>query len=154
MTDRPPEDPSDHAVDFSRRWADRLDRYAAERMEELGVPPAQIGSGDHTHGIPWCAFNPHEKEGGGVSPGGRINVDSGVFNPDLLKDVSPPAHEAHKRARLRDRIDASIAHEFEEARAGSHGEAVASAPDTALAINDRVRAHLRAIEEGEIGRVR
>ena len=29
----------------------------------------------------WCAFNPDEREGGGLSTGGRINVDSGVLNP-------------------------------------------------------------------------
>jgi hypothetical protein len=28
--------------------------------------------------------NPKERTGGCVSPGGRINLNSGVFNPDLL----------------------------------------------------------------------
>jgi hypothetical protein len=75
-----PADPAEHAIDFSRRWADKLDRYVAERMEELGISPERIGSSDHRHGIAWCAFNPYEDSGGGVSTGGRINVDSGVFN--------------------------------------------------------------------------
>jgi len=149
MTERPPSDAVEHAVDFSRRWADRLDRYAAERMEELGIPPERIGSGDHKNGIAWCAFNPHEREGGSVSTGGRINVDSGVLNPDQMRYLKSPAPEAWRRARLRHRIDAVIVHEYEEGQRGSHDHAVEHAPDTGLPVGGTSRALLRALRLGE-----
>ena len=152
MPDTAPPDPSDHAEDFAHRWTDELDRLVAERMEQLGIPPERIGSSDHKHGIAWCAFNPHEGEGGGVSPGGRINVDSGVLNPDLMDDYGEEASGRWAKARLRDRIDASIAHEYEEAKDGSHEGAVERAPDTELPVGDRVRSLLRSIAEGNRSR--
>ena len=146
MPDPPPFDPADHAEDFAHRWADMLDRYAAERMEGLGIPPEQIGSADRLHDIPWCAFNPYERDGGGLAPGGRINVDSGVLNPEWnARQIGPVARAAWGRSRLRDRIDAAITHEFEEGRGGSHEFAVEHAPETDLPVGGRVRALLRAI---------
>ena len=71
-----PAESAEHAVDFSHRWADKLDHYAAVRMEELGIPSQRIGSSDHDHGIASFAFNPYERDGGGISTGGRINLDS------------------------------------------------------------------------------
>ena len=38
-------------------------------------------------------------------------------------NLGPQASEAYAKARLRDRIDRSIVHEFEEAKWGSHDEA-------------------------------
>ncbi len=84
MTEKPPDNPADHAEDFSHRWADKLDQYTAERMVQLGIPPEQIGSSDHERGVTWRAFFPDERDGGGVATGGRLSVDSGVFNPDQL----------------------------------------------------------------------
>ncbi len=46
-------------------------------MEELGIPLERIGSSDHDHGIAWAAFNPQERDGGGISPGGRITRTPG-----------------------------------------------------------------------------
>jgi len=51
MTETRPDDPADHAEDFSHRWADRLDQYIAERMVQLGIPPEQIGSSDYERGV-------------------------------------------------------------------------------------------------------
>ena len=66
-----PVDPAEHASEFSHRWADKLDEFAAVRMEEFGIPKDRIGSSDHDHGIAWAAFNPYEGHAGGISPGGR-----------------------------------------------------------------------------------
>ena len=79
-----PADPADHAEDFAHRYAEPLDWLAAIRMEELGIPSERIGSSDHRLGLAGRAFNPYERDGGGISPGGKINVDSGSFNPDQI----------------------------------------------------------------------
>lgn len=153
MPDRPHNDPAEHALDFAGRHAPALDRYCAERMEDLGIPAERIGSSDQMHGIPWCAFNPHEVQGGGVTPDGRVNFDSGVLNPRLMGSVAPGAGEPWAGARLRDRIDASIAHEFEEGDAGgNHDLAVERCPDTALPIRDEARELARKIGEAARGR--
>lgn len=149
--EQPPPDPADHATDFARRHADRLDEYSAVRMEELGVPRDQIGASDHERGVPWRAFFPHERDAGGVSPGGRINIDSGVLNPEQMKGLGD-ASEAWEHARLRDRIDATIAHEFEEARHGTHEAAVQHAPDTELPISRAARELARKIRKAELSR--
>ncbi len=150
MTHKPPSDPADHASDFAKRYARELDEYYATRMEALGIPPERIGSGDLDQGIPWCAFNPHERDAGGLSTGGRINVDSGVLNPGWnAARIGLKASAMWARSRLRDRIDAAIAHEDMEYRAGSHAAAVDHAPETDLPIGGRPRALLRAIRLGE-----
>jgi hypothetical protein len=145
MTDTPPTDPADHARDFAIRWADRLEIYAGVRMEELGIPSGMIGSSDYKRGVAWRAFYPHEIDGGGVAPGGRISVDSGVLNPELH-----PVKE-WADANLRHRFDAAIAHEYEEAMGGSHEYAVEYAPETDLPVGGEVRKTLRAIRLSEQG---
>jgi hypothetical protein len=66
---------------------------------------------------------------------GGLTVDSGVFNPDLLGTM--PGNKEWAKARLRDRVDATIAHEHEEARReGSHVEARSHAPYTELLISE------------------
>lgn len=47
-------------------------------MEDLGIPDNQIGSPDH---------NPHERDGGGNSTGGRLNVNSGVLDLEFHAEV-------------------------------------------------------------------
>ena len=54
--------------------------------EALRIPDGRIGSNDHLHGLVGRAFNPYEREGGGISHVGQINIDSGVLNPDLLTE--------------------------------------------------------------------
>lgn len=146
MPDAPPPEPADHAEDFAYRWVDRLEHYVEGRMHALGIPEGQIGSSNLTRGVPWRVFFPDERDGGGNGPGGRLNVDSGVLNPELLKDhPRPGAASAWAKARLRDRIDASIAHELAESQDGDHRAAEAIAPDTPLAVTEGARQILRAM---------
>ena len=77
-----PADPADHAEDFADRYAEPLDSQAAIRMQELGISNDRIGSNDHDHGLIGASFNPYERDGGGVSHVGQINLDSGMLNPD------------------------------------------------------------------------
>jgi len=53
-----------------------------------------------------------------------------------------------EKSRLRDRMDAVIAHEHEEARGIPHEEVVELAPDTTLPIGDNAQRILRTIAEG------
>jgi len=136
-----PADPADHAEDFARRYAEPLDWLAGIRMEELGIPLERIGSSDHRHRLAGRAFNPYERDGGGISPGGRINLDSGSFNPDqITPQYGKRAGKLWAKSRLRDRWDALVAHEDAEWRMdGDHDEAVRVAPETELPISGRAR---------------
>src|SRR3954469_16429293 len=144
-----PADPAEHAVQFALEWRDELDRYSAVRMEGLGIPTERIGSSDHMHGIAWCAFNPYEGHGGGVGPGGRINLDSGALNPDLWAGLGRQADAAWREASLRSRMDCIIAHEYEEGNGYPHDEAVDRAPETELPIGHEARELARKIRDGE-----
>jgi len=144
-----PADPADHAEDFAHRYAEPLDWLAGIRMEELGIPIDRIGSNDHDHGLSGAAFNPYERDGGGNNPNGPVNVDSGVFNPDLMtKAYTKKTAKLWRKSRLRDRIDAIIAHEISEADHGTHEAALKMAPKTELPINDRARRILVEMEKG------
>jgi hypothetical protein len=144
-----PADPADHAEDFGHRYAEDLDWQASLRMEALGIPRERIGSSDHDHGIKWCAFNPYERDGGGLSTGGRINLDSGALNPDQITErYGRGAGELWARSSLRDRQDALIAHEDAEWHTGDHEAALKAGPETELPISDRAREILRAMERG------
>jgi hypothetical protein len=101
-------------------------------MEDLGIPADKIGASDHKRGIAWCAFNPHDRDGGSITTG--VTVDSGVFNPDLLEGRK--GGRIWARARLRDRIDAIIAHEWAEDRHGTHEGAIRAAAKTGLRISE------------------
>jgi hypothetical protein len=141
-----PADPKHHAEQFAAEYADRLEHYVEGRMHSLDIPEQQMGASDPDHGVPWCVFFPHEHLGGSVASGGRIYVDSGVLNPDLLAThPQPDAPVAWSKARLRDRIDAIIAHELTESETGSHVAAEERAPDTPLAISEGARHILRAM---------
>ena len=145
-----PADPADHAEDFAHRYAEQLDWLAAIRMEELGIPNDRIGSNDRGHGLSGRAFNPYERDGGGNTPDGRLNLDSGILNPELFRRLGSKASTAYAKARLRDRIDAGIAHEYEEVRGGgSHEYAYEHGPETELPIRQEARALARTIREGE-----
>jgi hypothetical protein len=77
-------------------------------------------------------------------------VDGGVLNPELLGDpAAGGAPRAWARARLRDRIDAVIAHEYEECLRGSDAAARRHAPTTRLRISDEARAILRLLAGGK-----
>jgi hypothetical protein len=99
-------DPAEHAKDFAHHYADDLDLVVTQRMVDLKIPHRQIGARDVEHGIQIAAFIPHEGGGGGNSPDRRLNLDSGILNPELSHscrrchtlsvnrntDSGPPAH--------------------------------------------------------------
>jgi hypothetical protein len=136
-----PEDPADHAAQFAADWADRLDEYCALRMEELGIPGHLQGADDLRPNMKWCAFDPVDRDGGGITSG--ITVNSGVLNPDLMKGKK--GGRIWPGLPLRDRIDAIISHEYEESRHGSHEAAIRAAPRTKLPITDGARQLNRAL---------
>jgi hypothetical protein len=140
MPDTPPIDPADHAEDFAHRWADRLDEYCALRMQELGIPDDRLGADDLRPYMRWCAFDPEGREGGSIS--GGVVVNSGVLNPDLLKGQK--GSRIWPRARLRDRIDAAIAHEWAEAELVNHEAALKAAAKTGLPVSNGARRILKA----------
>ncbi len=141
-------DAAAHAADFATRNADALERIVQQRMRDAGVPVHLIGEIPFGGGVR-RAFLPEEGTGGGVTVGRGINVDSGVLNPNLLGDpVAGGAAHAWSRARLRDRIDAVIAHEYEECIRGSDQAARKHAPNTKLRISDEARTILRQMAGG------
>lgn len=142
MLEKPPPDPADHAEDFAHRYGQEFDYLTGDRMAELGIPTEKIGSRDPLRGH--ACFMPHERTGGGNDPAGGLTLDSGILNPELLGTL--PGSQEWAKARLRDRMDAAIAHEHEEARrGGSHVEALWYAPDTELPIREGGRHILRAM---------
>jgi hypothetical protein len=149
MRDRPPSSPADHAEEFGHTWVDRLENHVEGRMHALNIPEEQIGSSDHERGVEWRTFFPDERDGGGVATGGRISVDSGVLNPEqLTEDYGEETGKLWAKSRLRDRIDAIIIHEEAEAKAGTHTEALATAPQTTRPISEATRRILQAMERG------
>jgi hypothetical protein len=123
-----PADPTQHAREFATEYGDRLEHYFEGRMHALGIPAEQMGASDPDHGVPWRVFFPHEIIGGSVVSGGRIYVDSGALNLDLLTThPRQRAAIAWAKGRPRDRIDAVIAHELTESQTGSHADAEARA---------------------------
>jgi hypothetical protein len=72
-----------------------------------------------------------------------ITVNSGVQNPELLKGRR--GGRIWPRARLRDRIDAIIAHEWEESRHGTHAAALRAAAKTELPVSDGAKRILKAM---------
>src|SRR5436190_13329362 len=143
-------DPAAHARDLAERYSVPLGYSAEQRMTELGIHPDRIGMPDKNHGIQWAAFHPHGISGGSYSPDGRLIVDSGVLNMDLLKaGYDEKAASLFGKSRLRDRMDAIIAHEYEEHRNGmSHVEALKATPKTALPIREGAREICREMERG------
>jgi hypothetical protein len=83
---------------------------------------------------------------GGNVIGERIVVNSGVFNPELLTErYGPDVGEIWAKSRLRDRIDAVIAHEVAEAKTGTHEGAEALVAETDLPVSEGARRILRAM---------
>jgi hypothetical protein len=86
---------------------------------------------------------PIGREGG---PGSLVHAhlsDSGVLNPELLKGKK--GGRIWPKMRLKDRIDAIIAHEHEELRAGGkHTDALKAAAQTKLPMSDEARRLNRA----------
>jgi hypothetical protein len=140
---------------FAEEWESVLNVVVARRMRAVGVPDSMIG----IHGMPYedpGAFVRTHAVGGsnnnipdrgimGDRPG--INVDIAVLDvafPPMLKVVS------WSEGRLKDRIDAVIAHEYTEVLSTGlpvgrtpHQYAVQAAPETSLKITEGARRILR-----------
>jgi hypothetical protein len=143
-----PAHPELHALDFAERYAEPLDYHAAQTMIDLGVPRDRIGASAPLHGIKHSTFHWRERTGGGVSADGRITLDSGVFNEELLdKDYGSHAGRLWRKLRLKPRMEAITAHELAEAESGSHEEALKAAVDR-LPVSHEARELLRAMEAG------
>jgi hypothetical protein len=141
MPDHPPADPADHAEDFAHRYEFPLDQYCALRMGELGIPKHLHGAPDFEGDRRWRAFIAHNRTGGRHTTG--ITVNSGCLNPELLKGQK--GARVFAKARLRDRIDAIIADEYEEDRLGSHTASLKHAMKTELPVSKEARRILRAM---------
>jgi hypothetical protein len=135
-------DPAAHARDFAERYAEPMNYHVENRMMELGIPTDRIGARKYGHSH--RAFWPEEATGGGNVAGRRLTVDAGVFNTELMSS-RPEVGDVWANSRLRDRIDAIIAHEDAESLTGDHLLAEAMAPDTTLPITEGARHILRAI---------
>jgi hypothetical protein len=132
---------ADHASAVAREWRDVAEGYVSRRMRELGIPREMNGQPDFDGDGRWRAFDPDGQKGGGNTTG--VVIDSGVLNPDLLKGQK--GSRIYPKLRLRDRIDAAIAHEYEELRTGSHAAALKAAARTKLPISDEARRLCRAM---------
>jgi hypothetical protein len=105
-------------------------------MHEFGIPDNVNGQPNYTGDGSWIAFNPYGRKGGTNTTG--LVLDSGVLNPDLLKRQK--GGRLWPKMRLSDRIDATIAHEYEELRhGGKHAAAIREAAKTDLPISDAAR---------------
>jgi hypothetical protein len=139
--ENPPGQPADHARQFAQTWVDKLEEHCTIRMKELGIPDNMNGQPDYGRDGEWRVFDWRDGEGGRNTTG--VVVDSGVLNPELLKGKK--GGRIWPGMRLRDRIDAIIAHEYEELRAGgNHAQAVKKAAKTELPISDEARRLNRA----------
>jgi hypothetical protein len=110
-------------------------------MEALGIPEDKLGADDLRKNMRWCAFDPEGRSGGNIT--GGVTANSGALNLDLLKGGSGGC--IWPRASLRDRIDAIIAHEWEESKTSDHALALKAAPKSKLPITDGARRILRAM---------
>jgi hypothetical protein len=131
-----------------------LDQWAALFMKSMGIDDDRIGASDRKHGVEWRAFFPNEQDGGGNTPGQRLNLDSGIFNDDLMQLFGLNAHLAWRRSSVQTRAMAVLAHEDVESKGHTHEEAVEMAPDTALAITHAARELLRIIREEQRWKLR
>ena len=105
-----PADSGLHARQIAQEWEDVGESYARRRIRELGIPEPMNGEPDYAGDGRWHAFDPYTRTGGSNTTG--VVVNSGVLNPDLLKGKK--GGRIWPRMRLKDRIDAIIAHEYDE----------------------------------------
>jgi hypothetical protein len=147
LTGRPKEI-AEQARAVARAWEDVGETYVQNRMRELGIPDHEIGAPDYNRRGERQAFLPDEVEGGSNDLHRRLYVDSGVLNLELNARVNgPEATQVWAKSRLRDRIDAVIAHEHLEAQGIPHNEVVLRAADSLLPISENARRILRAQAE-------
>jgi len=129
-----------HASQVAREWEHVGESYVRRRNRELGIPDHMNGEPDYAGDGRWRAFDPYTKTGGSNTTG--VVINSGVLNPELLKGQK--GGRIWPRMRLKERIDAIIAHEYEELKSPSHAEALKAAAKTELPIRDQARRLNRA----------
>jgi hypothetical protein len=140
-----PADPVAHARQFANEYVDILENYVEGRMHALGIAEHHIGLPDLSRRLPWATFHPNGTTGGSVI-GPKIAVNSGVFNLELLRErYGSEVAETRARSRLRDRIDAVMAHEIAEAQTGTHEGAEELAAMTDLPVSKGARRILRSM---------
>ncbi len=154
MPDTPPTDPADHAEDFARRYADPLEIATGQVMIDLRLTSEEMGARDPSRGLEHHTFYPQERDCGSNSPSGQINVDSGVMNPAVMdRPYGEECGKVWRKTKIRPRIEAIIAHEYEEKHhGGDHELALIAASETDLPISHEARELLRAQEAGYKGR--
>ena len=82
---------------------------------DLGLSGDEMGARDPGRGLEHHAFFPDERDCGGVSPSDQINLDSGVMNPAAVDGpYGEGCGKLWRYSRLRDRMQAVIAHEKAE----------------------------------------
>jgi hypothetical protein len=134
-------DPGLHAQQIAQEWADVAESYVRRRNRELGIPEGMNGQPDFAGDGTWQVFDANARTGGQNTTG--VVVNSGVLNPELLKGEKDG--RTWPKMRLKDRIDAIIAHEYEELLAGGvHVNALKAAAMTKLPISDEARRLNRA----------
>jgi hypothetical protein len=113
-----PDDIEEHAKDFAACNWEPLEAIARKRMREVGVPEDRIGMLDTDNDFRLAAFHPYRTVGGEVHhQTGRINLDAGIFIPDLLAEgMAPEVSSLQGKSRASVRLDAIIAHEFRRGR--------------------------------------
>ena len=140
---------------FAEEWEAILIVAVARRMRAVGVPDWMLGISGIPYEDPSAFVRTHAVGGSNNNIPGRgiigdrpgINVDVAVLDLDF-----PPMFKlaSWSKGRLKDRIDAVIAHEYTEVTAPRlaiartpHQYAVAMAPDTTLKITEGARRILR-----------
>jgi hypothetical protein len=147
--------PRPEILAFSAEWETVLDHAIANRMRSIGVPDAMIGIRGLPYEDPGAFVRTHAVGGSNNNIPGRgimgdgpgINVDLAVLDQKFTPMLSV---QSWATARLRDRIDAVIAHEYTEvchdvsvSERTPHQYAIELAPETSLRISDRARQILR-----------
>jgi hypothetical protein len=137
-----PADIAAHASQVAQEWEDVGENYVRKRARELGIPEHMIGQPDYDRDGTRRAFDPLGQQGGGNTTGAI--VDSGVLNPELLKGKK--GGRIYPRMTVKERIDSTLAHEYEELRAGGkHVEALRAAAKTKLSIMPESRRLCKAM---------
>jgi hypothetical protein len=121
---------------------------AGEVLMGLGIDPKRLGGTD-PEDLVYKTFHPGERTVGGITSGGRITLDSGIMNSEAMDEpYGQEAGEYWRKLRLRDRMLAAGAHEYEEYEGGSHLESLRRGPDTALPVSEPAREMLRKMRGG------
>ena len=140
---------------FAEEWEAILNLAVARRMQLVGVPDSMIGISGMPYEEPGAFVRTHAVGGSNNNiPGRGIVGDRPGINVDIaVLDASfPPMRklESWSGGRLKDRVDAVIAHEYSEVTAPSlpfgrtpHRFAVEMAPETPLEITEGARRILR-----------